>query len=222
MKKKKRKLYKNEKILLLIALVCIVRIAGDFILCISPLPNYIGYIYEDQQYNEHIFVEGKASEFVLKEIDKGINGVPKLITNLFYDMGGTVYVTDKSLTNMCFDENDKNKFDVAGFFRHSQDSLCIYLPTILLSTYYGTIEHEFGHFIDYSFGWISETILYTTIFQEEKERFKKLESNEYYQTPKEYFAECYYYYLISPNKLKQYCPRTYNFFEVIMNENDCY
>ena len=153
-------------------------------------------IYENQQYNEYIYVEGKVNEYVLEETNKLIEeNVPKSLVYYFYENGGMVYVTDNDLTEMCNNISNKNKFyHVTGLFLKKDCS--IYFSNHIGNTKYGTLEHEFGHYLDYLFGWYSESENFKEIFAEEKGSFQKnINNEEHYKTEDEYFAECYSIYL---------------------------
>lgn len=211
----------QETLLTLLAIIS-VRLILLFAIDFTPLADYICKSYENQQYNEYIYAEGKVNEYVLDETSKLIaqGNVPKSLIHYFYEDGGMVYVTDKDLTEMCDEkETEKHKYRVLGFFQHEKSEYCIYFSNDINDTLGGTLEHEFGHYLDYLFGWVSVGSHFEEIFAEEKGYFQKnINSGEHYKTEKEYFAECYSVYLTDGKTLKKYCPRTYEIMELLTDQ----
>lgn len=221
---KKQKTEKIEEILCTIVAILSVRVAFIFILGFTPLANYIGVQYENQYYNKYIYAEGQASECILDETQKAIDNVPQSLLSFFYENGGMVNVTNEGYESTYNYKNDIIKFRVAGFFRHKgEEEYSIYIINNLNNIMYGTVEHEFGHYLDFLFDDISSDKLFKNAYLEEYQDFKEhIESNNYYDNQSEYFAESFSYYLNEPKKLEKYCPQTYNVFEWLVDiVNDC-
>lgn len=218
---KRQKAEMIQETLLTLLVILSVRILFIFLLDLTPLADYICKTYENQYYDEYIYAEGKVNEYVLDETSKLIaqGNVPQSLIYFFYENGGMVYVTDEDLTAMCYDESEKNEHNVLGIFRHGNGEYRIYFSNRLGATSCGTLEHEFGHYLDYLFGWYSKNNSFEEIFNEEKENFQKnISSNEHYKTQTEYFAECYSIYLTEGETLKRYCPKTYEIMELLTEQ----
>lgn len=221
---KKQKAEKIEEILCTILAILSVRVAFIFILGLTPLANYIGVQYENQYYNQYIYAEGNASSCILEETQKAIDNIPQSLRYFFYENGGMVSVTNEEHESTYTYENEVIKFRVAGFFSHKgEEEYSITIINNLSNIEYGTVEHEFGHYLDFLFGKISNGKMFTNIFSEEYQSFRKnIESSNYYDNTSEYFAECFSYYLKEPRKLEKYCPQTYNVFEWLIDmTNSC-
>lgn len=216
----KQKLDTIQEILLTMVAIIVVRIILLFALDFTSLADYICRPYTDQYYDKYVYAEGRINEYVLDETSKLITqgNVPQSLIYYFYDMGGMVYVTDKDLSTLCHDETEKDRENVLGFFRYGKGEYCIYLSNKLANTN-SAIEHEFGHYLDYLFGWYSTKDNFEKIFDEEKESFQKnISNNEHYKTQKEYFAECYSLYVMEKETLQRYCPKTYAEMEILTEQ----
>lgn len=211
---------KDEKIIeffITVIAIISVRIIFVLMLYLTPLANYIGVKYENQYYNKNIYTEGKISGYILEETQKALDNIPKSLISLFYENGGMVNVTNEKHESAYTYENDVIKFEVAGFYRHKSNE--IYIMNYIDSIQYGTVEHEFGHYLDFLFDVISEKQLFTTIYLEEYHNFKEhIKSDNYYDNNKEYFAESFSTYTTNPKKLKKYCPKTYLFLVFLIDQ----
>lgn len=76
-----------------------------------------------------------------------------------------------------------------------------------------SVEHEIGHYVNYKYDWIDTSNEFRNIYAEERKDFIKFTGSIAANTSTtiEYYAEAYQEYLWHPNKLKKYCPRTYEF-----------
>jgi len=214
-----QKIDKIQEFLCTVLVILSIRILFIVLLGITPLANYIGVQYENQYYNKYIYAEGKASSCILEETQKALNNVPQSLVLLFYKNGGMVNVTNEEYESTYTYENDVIKFSVAGFYQHKNDEeYSISIMIDLSNIQGGTVEHEFGHYLDYLFDVISEKEFFNSIYLEEYKSFKShIESSNYYDNNKEYFAESFSKYLTEPKELKKHCPKTYNFFEFLMD-----
>jgi len=221
----KQKLDITQEILLTMIAILFFRVIMLFMLDFTSIADYLCRAYENQYYDKYVYAEGKINEYVLDETSKLITqgNVPQSLVHFFYEMGGMVYVTDKDLTLMCDKKTEENQRRTIGFFRYKGNEYSIYFSDELSSTTCA-YEHEFGHYLDYLFGWYSESDNFEKIFNEEKESFQKyISDNEHYKTQDEYFAQCYSLYLTDEEILKRYCPKTHEVIELLSNEVErCY
>ena len=215
----KQKLDKIQEVLCTVLAILSIRVLFIVLLGVTPLANYIGVQYENQYYNKYIYAEGKASSCILEETQKAIDKVPQSLVSLFYKSGGEVNVTNEEYESTYTYKNDVIKFNVAGYFRHADnEENSITIMNDLSNIQDGTVEHEFGHYLDSLFDDISEKEFFNSNYLEEYESFKSnIESSNYYDNNVEYFAESFSKYLTEPKELKKYCPKTYDFIEYLMD-----
>ncbi len=200
-------------------IILLLKLVIEFSILATPITNHIGQIYTDTTYNNLIEVKGKASSFVINYTELKITNVPSGIVESFLLAGGKVFITDTDLDSLLSVKTEgKTESKTAGFFKHGKAGIGIWLSTDLMKTYDGTAEHEFGHFVDWKYGWLSEQLPFAMIAEHEKTAFKEnINSSEYYQSDKEYFAECFSMFCTNPTLLKTHCPMTY---EIIKNAID--
>lgn len=215
----RQKLDKIQEVLSTVLAIVSIRILFIFLLGITPLANYIGMQYENQYYNNYIYAEGKTSSYILEETQKSLDNIPQSLVSFFYKNGGMVNVTNEEYESTYTYKNDVIKFNVAGYFRHADnEENSITIMTDLYNIQNGTVEHEFGHYLDSLFDDISEKEIFNSIYLEEYKSFKSnIESSNYYDNNVEYFAESFSKYLTEPKELKKYCPKTYDFIEYLMD-----
>lgn len=78
-----------------------------------------------------------------------------------------------------------------------------------------SVIHEIGHYIDFSYGFISQSAEFNEIFNEEMPVFIKLHKTNKANTntPVEYFAEFFEVMMIEPELVMTKCPKTFGFIE---------
>lgn len=84
-----------------------------------------------------------------------------------------------------------------------------------------SIWHEIGHFIDYQWGFLSESQYFSETFKREKGYLMREQiSYEFYRyctlNEQEYFAESFAFYMEDAYKLQMVAPRTYDFIDSIV------
>jgi hypothetical protein len=184
----------------------------------SPILNNIGQTYENESYSNYTTVKGKVSKIVIEYAENRISNIPSHIVEAFIKDGGKIYITDNDLNNILESNNSKivQSRHTLGFFSSKGDNISIWLHGSIYDSSCGTTEHEFGHYLDWKCGWISEhDSLFKLAFEKERESFKHIEDDEYFQDPQEYFAESFKCYCINPKELEKNCPITYNIIENI-------
>lgn len=81
------------------------------------------------------------------------------------------------------------------------------------------ILHEMGHFVGYYCGSIHDTQEFYNVWQSEVNTFKNFDKTDdaNTNTPKEYFAESFYYTIMHPDIMASNCPQTYNYIMTYIN-----
>lgn len=212
----KKKLTRNEVIIRI--LKCGLIAVGLFLvgaivrllILYTPLPSYIGSQYENQQYSEYIYADGKVGELLLNKTEKALANIPEQFLRMFLNDGGQVIVTRN------FDElYQKYGGEDAGFLKYTYGFFVlaekkIYLKPVLSSTQWEVLGHEFGHYLDRKCKDISHSSSFINTYLEEKESFQKIDSNKHHTSASnEYFAEAFVLYFSEPEKLRENCPGTY-------------
>ena len=219
---KDKKLEMLERILKIALILLSIKIIFPIMLDCTSCTDYFFETYQNQCYNEYIFVEGKTNEYILQNINDYMSkNIPEEIRYFFFENGGMIYVTDENLTTQTkrikSSNNNNDKRRVLAYFRYDDTEYSIHLSNILADTKEGTLEHEFGHYLDYYYDDFSETNIFKEIFDEEYPMFKKnIDNDEHYSTQSEYFAECFSVYLENEKQLIDTCPKTYIVIKIMM------
>lgn len=80
----------------------------------------------------------------------------------------------------------------------------------------GAMNHEMGHYFNYSIGMASESDLFQDIFREEASNLDGGANDYAMSDTGEYFAEAFREYIECAGYLKSCCPRTYSFIDGYM------
>lgn len=137
----------------------------------------------------------------------------------FYADGGTIIIEDMPEEINARNKKTISERGIAAFYRDSDNS--IHVGNLECNLTQPSVIHEFGHYMDYSGGRLSETAEFVYIAQDEIEkiinanRFTELNFDYAYESYKEtgelseYFAESYMYYIYKPSFFNDLAPRTY-------------
>lgn len=148
-----------------------------------------------------------------KEAIQYYNMLPESLRNQFESEGWEIIISDVATVNMmrAMYGGVSTGGYVAGFTESFSKSI------ILADTDAGNaINHEFGHYFDYSKGKISDTELFKDIYKAESGKFDG-GNNDYAKSQVgEYFAEAFREYVECAGYLHNCCPRTYSFIDGLM------
>lgn len=211
---------KIVEILSSVVAIVMVQIIFSFLLELTPLANYIGVKYEDQYYNKNIYVDGKVRSYILEETQRSLDNIPESLRSMFYKNGGMINVTNKEYEGSYIYKSATIKYKVVGSFYYASDEdYCINIMDNLSQIKRGTLEHEFGHYLDRLFEVVSEKKLFEDAYLNEYQNFKEyINEDNYYNDKNEYFAECFSIYINETKKLKKYCPKTYSVIDLLMDD----
>lgn len=147
------------------------------------------------------------------EAEKYYNMIPSSLRAQFESEGWEILIKDVASVNLASAAlgGTVGGGYVAGF-THSLSRMIILSNTDAG----GAINHEFGHYFDYSKGMASDSALFQDIYANEKSSFDD-GSNDYAMSDAgEYFAEAFREYVECAGYLKSTCPRTYSFIDGYM------
>lgn len=163
-------------------------------------------------------------KYNIESINKEIQVLPKSIVEKLYDSTLNIYLEDEKVFNNAMEYEGLDKDTIA--FYSSKNNTMHFTKSSMEKE--GVYLHEIGHFYD-SFilgnnsgkAFCESDSKFLSIFNcGEKD---KLFSEEHYKNDiKEYFAECFKYYYIYRDTLKEKAPKTYKYFASLMKdyEND--
>ena len=154
--------------------------------------------------NENIHNEGIVYEKVWDAYDKLPNNVKEMLDDESY----SIYVVDPLESTVEGYITLGRTFFRFGVIQISNKDIWVERTTL----------HEVGHVIDdeSAFTFISRSNEFKEIYQEEKENFKYvvIDNHEYFISSElEYFAQAFSEYMINPEGLKLFTPRTYEFID---------
>ncbi len=148
-----------------------------------------------------------------KEAEAYYNMLPSALRAQFESEGWTIMIKDVASVNLASAAlgGVASGGYVAGF-THSLSRMIILADTDAG----GAMNHEMGHYFDYSKGMPSERSLFLDIFASEKGRFDGGSNSYANSDSNEYFAEAFREYVECAGYLKRTCPRTYSFIDGYM------
>lgn len=152
-------------------------------------------------------VNDNVSEACVNEVISYVNMIPE-------DLVGSLGYYTMTVTNS-YDGTGLNS-SISGITRNKSSEIFIRATS---SSFKYTVIHEIAHALDYSCGaggYLSNNEEFQAIYQNEKDSFKSTVRINYdghgVSTSKEYFADAFQEYIVSPEQLKANTPQTYEFF----------
>jgi len=170
-------------------------------------------VYTTGSYNEYISVYGEAKRDDIKALKKELSKIPDWLIEEYIANGGVVYLTSRPIENMQenYGEENDDSYKLIGLHtvRNGVVKIWIYNSPQAIK---GATLHEFGHYLDRYYGFISQSDVFFFIYEHENDIFLEIGGGEYHtSTLLEYFAECFEWYINNPRSLKRNCPQTYKF-----------
>lgn len=164
-------------------------------------------LYEQTGSSGILQVKGDVSQDIIKSIESYLELIPQNVKKHYQNEGWQLIITTEDFGS------------IYGYGRIL--ALTVYgNPGITYiddrSSAASAVIHEFGHYIDYTFGFVSSSSEYGEIYCEELSSFTSWHNTHpsNYNTPRECFAEAYQECILHPENMQAYCPRMYAF---IMN-----
>lgn len=128
--------------------------------------------------------------------------IPVNVRNSIEADGWQIIVTDEDLQS-------KYAFNAPALATTDYQTKTIYIANKKFAV--KSVTHEVGHVVDFKLGSISWTQSFHDAFIAETASFNTFWNTDFQNTDTqtEYFAESFETYILKPDKLKQYCPATY-------------
>ncbi len=145
-----------------------------------------------------------GSEGTAEAVEEELGKIPASLRKDFVSSGWHIYTTKEELGKNYFNSEHSSVYGCTFY-----DEKLILISDNEVEARKATI-HEFGHFFDYNHGYLSETDEFKIIYEKEHAVMDKTLKDTCKLTDTgEYFAECFSYYINSPELLKQTAPETY-------------
>ena len=155
--------------------------------------------------NNYIFAIGDVDEQLIKKINEAYLMIPDNVRQNYEENGWAVYVTTENLGKKYFGR----KMSILALTVIEEQTIYIDDREKAVTS----VIHEIGHYIDYSYGFVSYTDEFSQIFKDEVKNFRSNHKTHINNTSTavEYFAEAYLVIITEPEKMKKCCPYTYEF-----------
>lgn len=158
----------------------------------------------------------EASESFMKTVNDNFNLLPEKMKNKLIDKGWQFKVVSHSKLK----EVSGVERSILGFTEPKDYT--VYIDNREAAS--KTILHEAFHALDISCSFDSKSVEFGAIYEEELQAFRSIHSTSDYNvnTPTEYYAEAGQVYILNPDKLKEACPKTYDWLEMDINGAFCF
>lgn len=153
---------------------------------------------------------GDVEQKYIDTVEEQVLTLPSALVNYFINEGWELYVTTENIAHVYY--NDKYKSVLATTEYNAKRIIIEDREEAVI----GSVQHEFGHFLDYLNGkpcWSEE---FKRIYIEEVEIFKSnINNSDCVRDEQEFFAETFYYLIMDDSKCT---PKAKEFVESILNE----
>ena len=159
-------------------------------------------------YTNFIKTDGQIKEQYINLANTYWNKIPLKVRKKFVDNNWNIYVTDKNLAK----EYNNSSGIINGITIYNKKEIHIQNTFEAISK---SLIHEVGHFFD-DYNRITISDSFNTIYQKEYEKFfQTYHTNKEYAKSdiKEYFAEAFVQYIITPTLLKENTKETFDYIE---------
>lgn len=189
----------------------IVKLLFIFVL-ILLISSYDNYSNDVVAYNESIIVVNdidNADSSLNSIMYKELNKIPSSLLNSFDNSGWKIYLTGEDLASTHFDHKYKS---VQGLTNYKNKYILIEDEEYKINN---SLIHEFGHYLDYSLNFVSNSDEFIKIYNDEVYEFKNNINNpNCVRDSREFFAEEFYYYIVDNTKCTD---GAYKFIKKIVN-----
>lgn len=166
-------------------------------------------------YKDKIKIDGSVSEELIELLNDELNKIPSSIMNKYFDIGGKIILTSYDIATTYY-----NDYAIGSLMElHDARQQILYISARSKAIKQGAI-HGMGHAFDSITGWTSyKTNEFINIFNEEKNTIKTVDGGNYHKTnEREYFAEAFYSFIVSPSTTRSSAPKTVSFLENLMSK----
>lgn len=157
---------------------------------------------------------GNVEQKYIDIVEEQLLTLPPVLVNMFINEGWQLCVTTEDIAHVYY--NDKyssvlatTEYKTKRIIIEDRDEAVI-----------GSVQHEFGHFLDYISGKLCWSEEFKKIYIEEAPKFKaNIENSSCVRDEQEFFAETFYYLIMDNSKCT---PKAKEFIENILNNINSY
>lgn len=166
----------------------------------------------EEAYYSIVSPDGNVSQESVDRANELLNTLPKGLLENFVNDGWSIYVTDKNIDSTFF----------GGQYGSVMGATLEDLSTIYIEQRSKAIDestiHEFGHYIDDTEGYLSDTPEFAQIYNAESAAFVNAFNVNFYYDVHEFWADGFYrYYDGERDTLQRSCPQLYSYIENTVN-----
>lgn len=168
------------------------------------------------KYEDNIYYIGTGKSEI-NGVVQYLEIIPDFIKQEFKNDNSKLIITDENLGLRFYNDADLKVLGVTSFYP-SRNNCEIYISSDKRAHY--SVVHEIGHYIDGKLQFPSSSDEFKEIWGSEKSFISIFHSTniDNVTTQSEYFAESFYLYLMDSDNLKKYCPLTYSFIKIKLDE----
>ena len=149
-------------------------------------------------------VKGTLTQQFIVETIQAIQLIPGYLLQDFYSNGWSI----------CISSTNNNYL---GLTSVKDKTIYIFYKECFISLVQDTVAHEFGHYVDYSYNFISTTSKFTDLYNAHQYK-DNIRNDEYcYTNNYELFATLYRDYLLHKDNLQHYS-NSYDFMNELLNQ----
>lgn len=149
--------------------------------------------------------DGYVDDSYVELVNQQLSAIPLYIQNAFVQDGWSMYVTDIDIGETYY----PGQFDMVMATTNYDES------RILIEDRMDAVSespiHEVGHWFDLYLGFVSNTDIFTGIYNEESGAFIRAYGTDCVWDEMEFFAEGFWYYIIDPARLQSVSPQLYQY-----------
>ena len=149
--------------------------------------------------------DGYVDDSYVEIVNQQLSVIPSYLQDAFVKDGWSVYVTELDIGQTYY----PGQFDMVMATTNYDES------RILIEDRMDAVRespiHEVGHWFDIYLGLVSNTEIFTGIYNEESAAFIRAYGTDCVRDEMEFFAEGFLYYIVNPAKLQSVSPQLYQF-----------
>lgn len=183
-------------------------------LCLSPLNVLAADVGtpDEETYYSIVIPDGNVSQESVDRANELLNALPEGLLENFVNDGWSIYVTDKDIDSTFFGGQYGSVMGAT-----LEDLSAIYIEQRSKAIEESTI-HEFGHYVDDTEGYLSDTPEFAQIYNTESAAFVSAFNVNFYYDVHEFWADGFYrYYDGERDALQRSCPQLYAYIENTVN-----
>ena len=163
--------------------------------------------------NDVLILDGDIDKGSLAKVELYYQAVPLDIRKQFAEDGWKLVVTDQDISSTYY--NGPVKGELAGLADSLEKKLYVHEDHYHIRN---ALLHEFGHYLDFRSGMVSNEDTFNTCYETEKEAFDRPWNPDTHamSSEAEYFAESFQQYILEPATCKEHQPLTYEYIAALI------